>query len=110
MKAMRWLAACAITGVLTFVLFGQDDAGMDMGDMGGEYTEEPQAAEPAPDAGGADDALFQEQSPDMTAAQGMPQMSIVQNAVLEGIQLSSEKGAEPDEISVTCYFIFRIQI
>jgi hypothetical protein len=31
----------------------------------------------------------------------------VQNAVIEGIQLSSEPGKEPGENIVTCYFIFR---
>ena len=33
--------------------------------------------------------------------------SAVQNAVLEGVQLSAEQGASPDEKNVTCYFIFR---
>jgi hypothetical protein len=33
--------------------------------------------------------------------------SAVQNAVLEGIQLSSEKGEQPEEVIITCYFIFR---
>lgn len=32
---------------------------------------------------------------------------IVQNAVLEGIQFSSEPSKEPEEKVVTCYFIFR---
>ena len=32
---------------------------------------------------------------------------IVQNAVLEGVQFSSEPGKEPGEKIVTCYFIFR---
>jgi hypothetical protein len=32
---------------------------------------------------------------------------IVQNAVLEGVQFSSEPGKEPGEKVVTCYFIFR---
>ncbi len=31
----------------------------------------------------------------------------VQNAVLEGIQISSEEGEKPDEKLITCYFIFR---
>ncbi len=33
--------------------------------------------------------------------------SLVQNAVLEGIQLSKEPGDTPDENIITCYFIFR---
>ncbi len=33
--------------------------------------------------------------------------SLVPNAILEGIQLSSEPGATPDENIITCYFIFR---
>jgi len=33
--------------------------------------------------------------------------SMFQNAVLEGIQLSSEKGSAPDEMIVSCFFIFR---
>jgi hypothetical protein len=33
--------------------------------------------------------------------------SSVQNAIIEGVQLSSEPGAEPHEKIVTCYFIFR---
>ncbi|MGB7566749.1 MAG: hypothetical protein WBM07_02745 [Chitinivibrionales bacterium] len=33
--------------------------------------------------------------------------AIVQNAVLEGIQFSSEPGKDPAEKVVTCYFIFR---
>jgi|GEM_PF-1639456 hypothetical protein len=33
--------------------------------------------------------------------------AIVQNAVLEGIQFSSEPGKDPGEKVVTCYFIFR---
>ena len=32
---------------------------------------------------------------------------VVQNAVLEGIQFSSEEGKEPGEKVVTCYFIFK---
>jgi hypothetical protein len=36
-------------------------------------------------------------------------VSLVQNAVLEGVQLSSEKGAAADEKIVTCYFIFKEQ-
>jgi hypothetical protein len=35
------------------------------------------------------------------------QVNPVQNAVLEGIQLSSEPGKETGESFVTCYFIFR---
>ncbi|MBD3319869.1 MAG: hypothetical protein GF350_02110 [Chitinivibrionales bacterium] len=35
------------------------------------------------------------------------QESMVQNAVLEGIQLQEEPGDFPDEVVVTCYFIFR---
>jgi hypothetical protein len=31
----------------------------------------------------------------------------VQNAILEGIQITTEKGAAPDEKIVTCYMIFR---
>lgn len=34
-------------------------------------------------------------------------MSMVQNAVLEGIQISKEPGESPGENIVTCYFIFR---
>jgi hypothetical protein len=34
---------------------------------------------------------------------------LIQNAVLEGAQLSSEAGATADEKIVTCYFIFRAQ-
>lgn len=34
-------------------------------------------------------------------------VSAVQNAVLEGIQLSKEAGDSPDESIVSCYFIFR---
>lgn len=34
-------------------------------------------------------------------------VSAVQNAVLEGIQLSKEPGDTPDESVITCYFIFR---
>ncbi len=34
-------------------------------------------------------------------------VSVVQNAVLEGIQLSKEPGGAPDESIITCYFIFR---
>ena len=33
--------------------------------------------------------------------------SLVQNAVLEGIQISKEPGDKEDEHTVTCYFIFR---
>jgi len=33
--------------------------------------------------------------------------AVVQNAVLEGIQFSSEEGKEPGEKVVTCYFIFK---
>lgn len=33
--------------------------------------------------------------------------SIIQNATLEGLQLSSEQSKEPGEKIVTCYFIFR---
>ena len=36
-----------------------------------------------------------------------PSSGIVQNAVLEGIQFSSEPGKEPEEKVITCYFIFR---
>jgi hypothetical protein len=36
-------------------------------------------------------------------------LSRVQNAVLEGIQLSAEKGTVADETLITCYFIFRDQ-
>ncbi|MBD3344809.1 MAG: hypothetical protein GF401_07075 [Chitinivibrionales bacterium] len=35
------------------------------------------------------------------------QESVIQNAVLEGIQLQEEPGDYPDEVVVTCYFIFR---
>ena len=34
-------------------------------------------------------------------------ISSMQNAVIEGIQLSSEQGKEPHERTITCYFIFR---
>ena len=34
-------------------------------------------------------------------------ISEVQNAVIEGLQVTTETGTEPDEIIVTCYFIFR---
>lgn len=34
-------------------------------------------------------------------------MGIVQSAILEGVQLSSEPGIDPGEKVVTCYFIFR---
>jgi len=33
--------------------------------------------------------------------------SLVQNAVMEGIQLTSEPGVKTDESIITCYFIFR---
>ncbi|MBD3318148.1 MAG: hypothetical protein GF344_20385, partial [Chitinivibrionales bacterium] len=33
--------------------------------------------------------------------------SMVQNAVIEGVQISSEQGAEPHEKIITVYFIFR---
>jgi hypothetical protein len=33
--------------------------------------------------------------------------AVVQNAILEGIQFSSEDGKEPGEKVVTCYFIFK---
>jgi hypothetical protein len=35
--------------------------------------------------------------------------SRIQNAILEGVQLSNEAGSTPDEKVVTCYFIFREQ-
>jgi hypothetical protein len=44
-----------------------------------------------------------------TAPGNESKKSLVQDAVLEGIQLSSEKGTSADEKVVTCYFIFREQ-
>jgi hypothetical protein len=38
---------------------------------------------------------------------GDKKISTIQNAILEGIQLSSEPGESSDEKIVTCYFIFR---
>jgi hypothetical protein len=49
---------------------------------------------------------------EVIAPAGQPdpsQESNVQNAVLEGVQLSSEKGEGADEKIVTCYFIFKEQ-
>lgn len=41
------------------------------------------------------------------ATQSDERKSVVQNAVLEGVQLSSEPGEVADESIITCYFIFR---
>jgi len=38
---------------------------------------------------------------------GQDDMSLVQNAILEGVQISTEPGREPGEKVVSCYFIFR---
>jgi hypothetical protein len=43
----------------------------------------------------------------MAPLYAQPSSGMVQNAVLEGIQFSSEPGKEPDEKVITCYFIFR---
>lgn len=40
----------------------------------------------------------------IAGAQSNPQVG---NGVLEGIQISTDKGATPDEVVVSCYFIFR---
>jgi hypothetical protein len=48
-----------------------------------------------------------EEPPAPTAAPGVAPVNPVQNAVLEGIQLSAEPGKEAGENIVTCYFIFR---
>jgi hypothetical protein len=49
----------------------------------------------------------QDESGTATAQADASRASSVQNAVLEGVQLSSEQGEEADERIVTCYFIFR---
>ena len=48
-----------------------------------------------------------EEPPAPAAAAAAAPANPVQNAVLEGIQLSSEPGKAADENIVTCYFIFR---
>jgi hypothetical protein len=57
---------------------------------------------------------YAQDEPDATPSRGAPSAASapeasnpVQNAVIEGIQLSSEPGKEPGENIVTCYFIFR---
>ena len=46
------------------------------------------------------------QAPSGTVQNAAP-VNPVQNAVIEGVQLSSEPSKEPNESVVTCYFIFR---
>lgn len=48
-----------------------------------------------------------EEEPSAPADPYSVEESMFQNAVLEGIQLSSEKGTAPDEMIVSCFFIFR---
>lgn len=40
-------------------------------------------------------------------AQDADAVSAVQNAILEGVSISAEKGSSADEKNVTCYFIFK---
>jgi hypothetical protein len=73
--------------------------------------EEPVASDPmaGEQGGGAEDAetfLFGSDEPAATVPSQGGQ-SMVQNAVIEGVQISSEQGAEPDEKVITVYFIFR---
>lgn len=49
----------------------------------------------------------EEPPPAPAAAAAAAPVNPVQNAVLEGVQLSSEPGKAADENVVTCYFIFR---
>jgi hypothetical protein len=50
----------------------------------------------------------EEEPPQAPPAQSAPEpAAAVQNAVLEGIQISNEPGKETGEVIVTCYFIFR---
>jgi hypothetical protein len=47
------------------------------------------------------------QPPSGTVTQQSVSVNAAQNAVLEGVQLSSEPSREPHETVVTCYFIFK---
>jgi hypothetical protein len=68
---------------------------------GGAATPEPAPA-PAPSP-----ATESNTGSDLGSDEGSSENSIIQNAVIEGIQLSSEAGTEAGEKVVSCYFIFR---
>lgn len=55
-----------------------------------------------------DDPLFSDENSAVINNQTQDsRMSPVQNAVLEGIQITKETSQVPDEVIITCYFIFR---
>ncbi len=63
--------------------------------------EEPESDEPPEPLFGVEEGTVEPEDPYAV------EESMFQNAVLEGIQLSSEKGSAPDELIVSCFFIFR---
>lgn len=93
-----------------FVVFAQDD----------EYISDDEYYETEEEAAPEQESVPEQESGSMfgsedesavvsTKPKNDDRVSAVQNAILEGIQLSSEKGETEDQIIVTCYFIFKEQ-
>jgi hypothetical protein len=110
-KAISWFLIVwfpLFTALPAFAQEWSDETGS-TGDDGLQWEEPPpdeQPAPPPPQPVAPQSRPSAPQAPvEMSSSSSME--SEVQNAVIEGVQLSSEPSDKPDEKIVSCYFIFR---